>query len=54
MKSRVRDLSPELQRYVREALEHQIKLESGYVTDMPLCGLVCGNPFGIPARGTSI
>lgn len=37
MKSRVRDLSPELQRYVREALEHQIKLESGYVTEAIAC-----------------
>lgn len=48
MKSRARDLPPELQRYVREAVERQIKLEAGYVTESLVClaAVVLADEYG--------
>ena len=48
MKARARDLPPELQRYVREAVERQIKLEAGYVTESLVClaAVVLADEYG--------
>lgn len=37
MKARPHTLPPEMERYVRDAVEHQIKLEAGYVTESLVC-----------------
>jgi len=51
MKSRV-NLTPELQRYVRESVAHQIKLEAGYVTASLVClaALVLADEYGFGCR----
>lgn len=48
MKARPRDLPPELQKYVREAVERQIKLEAGYVTESLVClaAVVLADEYG--------
>lgn len=37
MKARASSLPPEMERYVRESVERQIKLEAGYVTESLVC-----------------